>query len=684
MKRDRILALLLSLALLCGVAGAGVYALAGEKEQEDSQDVQTEAPAEEKSNTQGLSKDETVYVITGADGSVEKLIVSDWIKNPSGAASITESAALSDVESVKGDAEYTIRSDGARVWETKGGDIYCQGSSSQPLPVEVKVSYQLDGKSITPEELAGKSGHVTIRFDYKNQQYEMAEINGKQEKIYVPFAMLTGLVLDGEHFSDVSVSNGKLLNDGDRIAVIGLAFPGLNEDLGLSGEVELPEYVEIEADTQEFTLATAVTIASNSVFSNVDTQDLKEKGGLSKIFRQVTDAIGQFSDGTSQLYDGLCTLLDKSGDLISGVDRLAQGAQQLQQGAGTLAQGAGQLKTGADSLESGLGTLVQNNDTLNAGARQVFETLLAEANKQLKAADVGAETLTVENYASVLNGLLAELDGVGDYAEKVALEKVTAAVKTYEPMIRQQVTQAVEQQAWAGVLQANGMTPEQYEAAVKAGLIDQATQTALENALAGVMKQQEAVIEQEVQNQLQNQIQQQMASSSVQSQINSAKDEAAAGMTSIRALKQQLDSYNQFYTGLAAYTAGVSQAAEGSKELSSGAGQLQSGAQALSQGAEELYQGILTLKDGSAALVEGVSRLKDGAMQLNDGLKSFQNQGSDALLQSLGGENGALSARLKAAMEAAEHYNSFSGLEDGMDGQVKFIYRMAAIEEKEQ
>lgn len=214
-------------------------------------------------------RDETVYVLAGPDGAVEKIIVSDWLKNPEGLDRLEDAAVLDQVEDVKGGAAFSPDGPG-RIWEANGGDVYSQGTSDQDLPVEVSVRYTLDGRPIDPEQLAGKSGRVTIRFDYTNRQFEMMDVGGKQEKIYVPFAMLTGMVLDNDRFTNVEVSSGKVFSDGNRTVVMGLALPGLQESLDLDAEkLDIPNYVEVTADVENFELAAAVTVAVSDVFADV-------------------------------------------------------------------------------------------------------------------------------------------------------------------------------------------------------------------------------------------------------------------------------------------------------------------------------------------------------------------------------------------------------------------------------
>ena len=709
---NKILIALLCCTTLAATVGASVLALNFRDDTDGEETEQTSAQDTEKQDT--TVKDETVYVLAGADGSVEKIIVSDWIKNPTGSDKITDTGSLSNVENIKGDESYTMNSENMRVWDANGKDIYSEGTSDAALPVELRLSYTLDGKSISPAALAGKSGKVTIRFDYRNTKYETVEIDGKQEKIYVPFAMLTGVLLDNDNFTNVQVSGGKLINDGNRTAVIGIAFPGLQENLGIDKEeLEIPSYVEISADVENFTMTNTVTVATNEVFSSIDTDKFSDADALTESLDALTDAMSALTDGSSQLYNGLDTLLSKSSELIAGINKLADGAQALKDGAGTLYAGAGDLSEGAAALAQGLGQLSGNSEALRNGAAQVFDSLLSAATTQINAAGLSIPALTRDNYATVLDGALASLDtaSVKAQAQAVALEKVTAAVNAQRDTVKAAVTEAVKndkvtpavtEAVRAGVqtkvLAALGMTDDTYNAGVAAGVISAEQQAAVRNAVDMQMASEEvqalinanvsdkmqsaeitAAIESETDKQVNALIEKNMNSDDVQSQINAAVEKAQAGAQSISALKGQLESYNTFYAGVIAYTEGVDTANNGAGTLSAGAGQLYGGSGELYAGISELYDGILTMKNGAPALSSGVAALKDGALQLSDGLKEFNEQGVQKLVDAVNGDLAGLVTRFKATADVSADYKSFSGLTDGMDGNVRFIYRTDAV-----
>ena len=674
----KILAICLCAALCLG--GAGMAFAQASSKKADDQPVSAAQQAAELQ--QKISKDETVYVLTGADGSVKKIIVSDWLKNELGSASVADKSDLSDIENVKGDESYTINGDNMTVWDAQGNDIYYQGNIQKELPVGLSVRYSLDGKSVSPEELKGKSGKVTIRFDYENRQYETVQINGVNQRIYVPFAMLTGMILDNDTFQNVQITNGKLVNDGDRTVVVGLAFPGLQENLNLSrDDLSIPDSVEITADVTNFSLGMTVTLACNDLFSQLGDVDLTSLDSTSAL-EQLTGAMDQLLSGSSSLYEGLSTLLDKSGELVSGVEELAQGAAAIKSGADSVDDGAAQLKAGLADLSSGLNTLSANSEALNSGAKQVFNSLLETAATQIRAKGLNVPDLTIENYAEELNTLIKSLDETTVY--ETALKQVTDAVEAQRPVITQKVTEAVRQQVetkvaaavrqqvteevTAAVQQqvsatvtdtvqqqvaeqviqaAANMSKADYDAAVAAGIIPQQTQDAVNAAIQAQMGSEA------VQSKIAENVSAQMASEAVQSKITENIDtqisseavqatitentDAQMQTEAIQATIQQqteLQVQKAISENMAsdAVQSQLKKASEGAQTLIALKASLDDyntfylglltytgGVDDAAAGANDLYAGADQLKGGTAQLRAGAAQLYNGVLQLQDG-----------------------------------------------------------------
>ena len=773
----KVLSAAMTMTILCCTVGVTAYSAGVEKNAPAAAAAATEtAPkaktADAAADSKRFSKEETVYVIAGADGTPQKVIVSDWIKNPQKAKTIADKSDLKDIENTKGDETYTINEKKLMEWGADGNDIYYKGTSSRQLPVGVSIRYELDGAPIAPKDLGGKSGKLKMTFSYTNRQAEEVTINGKKEKIYVPFVMLTGMMLDNEKAGNVTVSNGKVINDGSRTYVAGFALPGMQESLGLDKDkIKLPDTVEVTADVKDFELATTLTVAANQVFNDIDTAKLDKKTDeLKKKLGELTDGVNKLADGTSQLYSGLSTLLDKSGELIDGVKELYSGAEQLKDGSAALAKGAGDLSDGAEKLDGGvaalqsgagklqsgagdlaggagqlddgvatlqgyIGTLAgglsqisANSSTLVSGARQVFQTLLAEADKQIAAAGLSADSLTIDGYADTLNALTEQLsdENAQKLAYQTAYKTVSATVNSQREVIRQAVEAQVKKQVTDGVLAEAGLglDSDSYDAAVAAGQVSEEVQMQVSGAIASQMANMDETIDAETDAQIASLIETNMQSDEVQAQIAEGVQKAAGGRRSLQALKAQLDSYSSFYYGIISYTDGVDQANAGAQEilggtvslkdgaqsLADGAGQLKGGTKELKSGADtlkagsaqlkdgadalhsgavtldggmlQLYNGIGTLNSGAGALLDGVTQLENGAQQLDAGMQKLKKEGVDALVKAADGDLTSLADRAKAMIRASKKYQSFSGLGDNTDGKVDFIFKTDAVKKE--
>lgn len=713
----RLASLVLVLSLL---GGSAVFAISEKISKSDETAPKAADSADSESISDEISrildnmntdKQETVYVIAKADGTVEKVIVSELLKNTDGNQKINDKTDLKNIENVKDDRGYTLSND-SYVWDAQGDDVYYRGDCDKELPVSLTLNFTLDGKSVSPKELAGKSGKLEITFNYTNNQQKQVTIDGKKENMFVPFIMLSGTVLDNQKCKNITVSNGSVLSDGNRTIAVGFAAPGMQQNLDIPRDkLNIPESVTITADVTDFELETTLTLASNDFFNALNLDDVKSYDDLKNKIDALDESTKQLIDGSSTLYSGVTTLLDKSGDLINGVQALAAGAKALSTGSNELANGADTLKNGTDtlsngtsdlsaginSLYAGLKVLSTNSGDLISGAKQVFDTLLSTANTQLKAAGLDVPTLTIDNYSKTLDSVLKNLDenAVKQLAYNTALSAVTEKVNANEPAIRAGVESAVREQVLAKVLQSLQMTAEQYNAALAAGQISSAQKSQIDSAVSAQMTTDtvKSQINAAVKNQKQQLIEQNMKSNEVQSQINAAVEKAKSGSSSIQTLKKQLDSYNQFYQGLAAYTAGVDSAYNGAGELSSGAGKLKNGADELNSGAnnlsagakrlqsgaKELLSGVLSLSDGSVKLIDGVKQLDGGAKQLSDGMKKYYDEGISAITDAFNDDIDKLVTRMRAAVDISKDYDSYGGKADGMTSSTKFIYRTDSI-----
>lgn len=617
---DKTLRITAAAVLCCLIVGgsAGVYAAARANDGGGSSlfsDVEA-SPAPVQEAPQQAAEDisaNNVYIIAGAGGDTKKVIVTDSIKSRLGAGSGT-------------------------VYDVDGNKVAGVEDVCASLPVRLSISYTLNGVSVTPEELTGKSGSVTIRIDYENTRAEQHSINGRQETLYSPYIALTAMALDSDVFSNVSITNGSLVNDGSRTVAAGLAFPGLAESLDIDGDkLDIPGYIEISAYARDFDFGGTFTIVTNEPFREASKkekdEDILDADGLSDSMDKLSDAMDKLMDGSGELYDGLRTLLDKSYELVDGINRLADGAYELYSGAAKLDSGAGELYGGASELSGGLSRLASNNAELNGGAKKVFDSLLSAATKQLRAAgidEIMAPDLTIENYGKVLDSL-------------------SGGMSVSRDEIRAQVEAAVRQEVLGKVLEAQGIIDKDIYSALPDDDLRKAAIDAAVNA--------------------------QMQSEAVQAQIEKITEKkyqaASQGAGQIQALKAQLDEYNKFYTGLNDYTAGVSEAQAGAAKLAGGAAELKSGTAQFYSGTAELYSGVKKMQGSAPELIDGVQKLTDGAKELHNGIVKLNDEGIQKIIDAFDGDLSGLSDRLKALRDMADSELTLGGLKE----QLRFIYK---------
>lgn len=643
-----------------------------------------------------IGKEETVYVLAGADGAADKVIVSNWLKNPEQKTQLTDNSELENIVNVKGEESYSIDKDGAQIWEANGKDIYYQGTTDKDLPVEVSINYQLDRKAISAEELAGKSGTVTIRFDYTNHQKETVEVNGSTEELYVPFAMVSSMILDNEKFTNIQVSNGKLINDGDRSVVVGLALPGLQENLKLDAEkAEIPDYVEITADVTDFELTTTLTVASNEVFRNVNLNNVTTLEELEESLNALSGSSKQLVDGSVKLREGTTTLLDKSKDLVAGVDRLFLGAEQLKNGAEQLDAGASALKTGVITLDDGVQQLDEGAKKLDAGAKELDQGA-ADLNAGAKDLQSGAGELNA-GAQQLAAGAPALSEGIKQLQEGLGIltaqndTLIGGATEVFQNLINS----ANSQLTAAGVPLSAELTMENYEA-VLTQIIAAMEGYPAQASVQGVLKQLKSY--QEFYDGLGNytngvavayngMVGNKMADGAAQLEAGAAQLAAGtqtllAGTGTLTAGTKKLKAgTSSLAAGTAEMASGTAQLALGTEKLVSGANDLAAGTGELAAGAGELQDGIGTLKDGSNILIDGVSQLNDGAIQLSDGMKKFDEEGIQKIADAYNGDIKGLIERMRATIEASKKYQSFSGKAEDVEGSVQFIFRTEGIEE---
>ena len=305
MRRMRVMAALLAGAL---VIGSVVLPVKAETVSEEDWD-----------------KKETVHVTAAPTGKAKEVEV-EVILRRDGTAAIRDQSSLTDIRNTEGDEEYTKLSDGTLSWDNQGEDIHYKGDAApETLPMQITVTYTLDGTEIAPQDLAGKSGHLTMRFDYKNRLARTVEVDKKSYTVPVPLMAMTLVPLDEDVFSNVKVTNGKILSMDDSGLAFGMVLPGFGETLDLKSlsyteDVDIPEYFEISADVTDFTLDFTATMVSPGLLDDLDEEDLDKNDEISGTSDDIDRAVDAMFDGADTLKSAVDQLDKGIGSIVAALN----------------------------------------------------------------------------------------------------------------------------------------------------------------------------------------------------------------------------------------------------------------------------------------------------------------------------------------------------------------------------
>ena len=605
-------------------------------------------------------KDESVYLISDANGNVNKTIVVDHLKNKDKKDTLEDASNLSDIENVKGKEKFTQSGD-KLTWQAGGKDIYYQGTATAEPPVTQKVTYYLDGKEISPEDLAGKSGKVKIRFDYTNTTSYTETVNGEKQTVSVPFAAVTGLVL-GDGFENIEVTNGKAEVSDSSSVVLGYALPGLKDSLGikdgdLDGDVNIPEYMEMTADVKNFSMPAAMTFVVNASdyvsTDGIDTSDLDDMiNDLKDASTQLQDGSKTLAEGTDTLADGLSTLQSKLGTFASGVGTLQSGLKAYTDGVSTLSGGlntlgnsTGALVSGADKLNSGAGQLASGSATLKDGLKSY-----TDGASQLNA---GLNQLN-DNTGSLATGVTSLNDGAKTLSDGInAANKGAAGVSAGVAQLKTSIDTA---KTGADSLAAGA---KQVDDGI--GQLEQSLSDMPETIKDNINKSLEPLNELNVGTLFKtlryidtDKITADNVSKAADAAVNHAEDiikaltgmhdadpsatysKIVVGLSQGKGAVSVYSAVNQSVTDSAstvkALKDGSAKVSEGASSLDAGLGQLADGASKLSSGASDLATGTTKLATGATELQTGTQSLTDKLPELTNGITSLVN-GSNELVK---------------------------------------------------
>ena len=669
-----------------------------------------------------------MYVKADANGNVKKTTVSEWLKNPE-KGTISDTSELKDIKNVKGDETFETGSNNNVSWKSEGNDIYYQGTIDKELPVDVKVSYKLDGKSISPKDLKGKSGKVEIQFSYDNKSKQTVNVNGEDVEMYTPFTMVSAMMLSSDEYSNVSVENGKLISDGDKKIVVGVAFPGLANDLNLKDldmDIDIPETVTITADVKDATVGTSITMASAELMNEFGLNDIDSFDDLQDSIDDLEDATNQLVDGSKEAADGSKELADGAGTLNDGAGTLASGAGTLADGVNTLNEKSGTLVSGVNTLASGVGTytagvasiaknsqlISDNMQSLQGGVNKLEEQIAAQATQGL--GEIKTNINNAKTGVDQINSAITTSLGEGKPGVQGILSNASQALTGADVTIDQNDVNVT-------VNSVSLKNSESVNKIIEDSALSDDEKNALKNAINSAITKDNMNIEYKVElnengNSKLNSAQQKIATANglvttangALSQLSDTMNtisgglSALAGENGIGQLEAAFAKNGSVDQGFAQLGQGVSELAAGTQALADGAAelnknsaplmdgvtslkdggsQLESGVSQLASGANQVADGAGTLAGGTQTLLDGANTLADGNQTLADGMQEYKEEAIDKLTDLFNGDISGVTDRIDAMTNLAKEYKSFAGISDGVSGTTKFIIETEGIDD---
>ena len=707
-----------------GSPDAGAESAAANGSEGEKTEVVFNPPVDTPFVTPG-EKDESVYVKADAAGRPTEKTVEVVLKKIEGSDPIEDRSNLREIKNTEGNEEYTEAGEGRYLWQNNGEDIHYKGKSDQALPVNVRITYYLEGQEVSAEKIAGKTGKVKIRFDYENNTD-------------VPFMVLSAAMLPADVFSDGEVTNGRLMDLGDQKAVIGFAFPGLMDTLKLvdyepTEEIELPEYVEIEARAEDFALDFTASVVSTGLFEDLEDKDLEDLDKLPDDMDELTDASTEIRDAAQELADGGSEFGDYLSQYFDGLSQLSEGTDSLDQGLTLLSQNISKISEGSKSLQSGLDQIDQSLAKVDLSALSSPESKKASEAAQAalesigensaalkeKLTAVGTNLETVQTFVKDVNAYIGQVQDLQKAIEELPAPDLAAA--DYENGWTERLNDEAASQAKEKAQEAAddvrdsiieivkgsslpddlGLTDEQ-----KAQIIAQIVESIDENKVTVNEEDIEISLDAafgEIRDGIQKEAEGQrntLRDVSLKIAEPSVPDLEALSPEKMEEITQIIGNMEQSLAVIGAYAEGMSQTASGLTELSTALTQLKAGVSQLSGGSAQLSEGLGLFEKALEAASEGSAQLSsamktvssaggelgsaywqlvDGMNEFADGIAEFDEEGIQSLAELAGPEYKDVIRGVRAARDAEHSYTNFSGICDGQKGSVRFIIETEEI-----
>ena len=573
------------------------------------------------------SKSETVYSNLDSNGKAYKTIVSTQLTNEDKSDEITDISNLLNIENTNGDE--TFKKEGNQiVWDSNGNNIYYKGESDKQLPVECKITYELNGEEISAEELKGKSGNVKIKINYTNNEKHIVSINGKQVTMYTPFIIVAGTKIDNAKNKNIQITNGKIVDNGESTLAVGIAMPGMQENIGISkSKIDIPEGIEISMETEEFEMGNIIAVVAVKGIDEDLTSD------LNSMYSQ----INELSNASNQILEGANQLKDGTTELVNGVD-------QLKEGTGTAYAGSKQIKNEVEESTKNL-----KNDNTPAIDSKTLESIKAQAMQSATLSDEQKAGIAAQAKAAAT---LSDEQKAGIAAQAKAGAKLTDAQKAGIAAQAKVAAKLTDEQKAGIIAKAQSAYPTELTDAEKQLILVVARNTAESTAEATALE---------------------VAQNTAYQTAEATALEVAQSTATQTAETTALTVAQSTAIQTAGATATQTATQVGNQAKQKFTNQVVSQMSTLGSALSELTNGLETIDNGVSALAVGTNKLDNGALQLASGVKTFNDQGISKINNLVNGDLRNFASRLEKINELANEYNNYAGIQDGTEGEIRFI-----------
>ena len=601
-----------------------------------------------------FTKDETVYTNAKSNGEQYQTIVTDHLINEEDEKLLKDMTNLLNIENTSGDEKFTQDGE-SLVWEADSNDIYYKGETDQELPVKLNIKYELDGKEISSDEIAGKSGKVKITISFENKEEHEVQINGKTEKMYTPFVVATGTYINNDNNKNIEVTNGKAIDDGSKTMVVGLTFPGMQESLNIDKDtLEIPTSIEITMETTNFEMNNIINYTTPKLIEDSELDIFSKLDDIYSKVETLQSASKQIENGAKTLSDGTTTYVEKSEEFNQALNKFSNGVSSANTSYSSIDTGIKNLNAQVPDLTLGTKSLSDNLGAVNNGVKTMSE-MLDGSQESMNNLKTGAQ-----NISGGLTQLSAAMKTT-DYTEQI--NKINSQIDTNQKMI---TTLSTTTEQLSKVLEDTTLS-EATAQAIKAQI------TANQSTIATLLTADNVY--------LNNMITSLNASNTQIEKLKQQVDTLAKGAGDVsEGVNGLLDQVGALNTNIKGLYTNTGKMAAGANKLYQGTLGLKAGTTKLAQGSEQMKAGLSTINTSSQALysannqlVEGAKTIQSGAAELAEGTAEFNKTGIDVICNYITGDLKNLETRAEKLKELSDEYNTFTKLDDENKGKVKFI-----------